>query len=99
MQAVNSDADFSIRHAAHMVSRFHHTAKILLTAAPVWTLMTDCSGPSRGWAYSSLDAWSRLLETDQSAAKFLEVEETFDGMAEREQNDPANHRKIGHASR
>src|SRR5258708_3847500 len=40
MQAVNTDADFLTRHAAQMPSRFHHTAKILLTASPVGTLMT-----------------------------------------------------------
>src|SRR5258706_16130222 len=40
MQAVNSDADFWTRHAAQIASHFHHTAKILLTASPVWTLMT-----------------------------------------------------------
>jgi len=33
VQAVNSDADFLIRHAAQMASRFHHTTKILLTAS------------------------------------------------------------------
>ena len=56
MQAVNSDADFLTRHAAQIASRFHHTAKILLTASPVWTLMTTAV-PSRGLACSSLDAW------------------------------------------
>src|SRR5713226_1008440 len=40
MEAVNSDADFLTRHAAQIASRSHHTAKILLTASPVWTLMT-----------------------------------------------------------
>ncbi len=40
MEAVNSDADFLRRHAAQIASRFHHAAKILLTASPVWTLMT-----------------------------------------------------------
>jgi hypothetical protein len=40
MEAVNSDADFLTRHAAQIASRFHHAAKILLTASPVWTLMT-----------------------------------------------------------
>ena len=39
MESVNSDADFLTRHAAQTASRFHHTAKILLTAAPVWTLV------------------------------------------------------------
>src|SRR5215468_3736751 len=40
MQVVNSDADLLSRHVAQMASRFHHTTKILLTAAPVWALMT-----------------------------------------------------------
>jgi hypothetical protein len=40
MEAVNTDADFLTRRAVQIVSRFHHTAKILLTASPVWTLMT-----------------------------------------------------------
>jgi hypothetical protein len=39
MQAVNTDADFLIRHAAQIASLFHHIAKILLAAAPVWGLM------------------------------------------------------------
>src|SRR5260370_30383015 len=30
----------TVRHAAQMASRFHHAAKILLTASPVGTLMS-----------------------------------------------------------
>jgi hypothetical protein len=40
MEAVNSDADFLTRRATQMASQFHDAAKILLTASPVWTLMT-----------------------------------------------------------
>jgi hypothetical protein len=36
---LESDADFLTRHGAQVPSRFHDTAKILLTVSPVWTLM------------------------------------------------------------
>ena len=58
LEAVNSDADFLTRHAVQVASRFHHTAKILLAASPVWTLKTTRTELLRQAVAEILNRWA-----------------------------------------